>query len=129
MFGFFRVPEGGATMGSKAVEGADFGEGAEFVFVQADTGFEIFHGSEGLFVALFEELESVIGLEALDHAEAEAEGGFLRIVNVGSLFDPFPLTPALSLRERENRKAIIIGVGQIREPGRGGHGYRIAMAP
>src|SRR2546426_10095242 len=107
MFGFFGVPEGSAAMGSEIVEGADLGEGAEFVFVKADTGFEIFQRGEWFFAAFFEELESVIGLETLDHTEAEAEGVVLcvpvRIVIVGYSNAPFPLTPALSLRERENR--------------------------
>src|SRR5258706_2366932 len=86
MFGFIGVPEGGATMLSEAVEGADFGEGAEFVFVKMDAGFEVFQRGEGIFAALFEELEGVIGLEALNYAEAETERVVLcvpmRIVSV-----------------------------------------------
>ena len=74
MFFFFDAPEGFAAVAGEAVQGADFGEGAEFIFVQMHARFEVFEGDEGSAAAFFEKLESVIGLEALDHAKAETEG-------------------------------------------------------
>src|SRR5690242_7983357 len=71
---FFDLPHGVAAMVGEAIESANFGQGSQFVFVERNAELEIFDRREGLALAFFEEFDGVIRLEALNHAEAEADG-------------------------------------------------------
>jgi len=73
MLSAFNVPQRFSPMRGKTIECADFGEGAEFGFVEAGAGFKVFEGGEG---ALGQHVAGVFFADVADHAEAEADGIF-----------------------------------------------------
>ena len=68
------MPERVAAVGGEAIQGTDFGEGAEFRFIEEGSGFEIFQRCEWASGSLFEHLEQVFFANVADNAESEAHG-------------------------------------------------------
>ena len=88
MVRFLNVPEGFAAMRSEAVQGADFGESAQFGFAEMRARFEIFKRCEG---ALREHMARMFFAQVAYDAKAEPDGVFYGAVLAVLTPHPGPL--------------------------------------